>query len=70
MSIPDTLPTLLTIRAFAAQVSMTHKAIERRVAMNTLRHVRIGRCVRIPRAELTRLLDEAERSTTPTTVNP
>jgi excisionase family DNA binding protein len=54
------LPPLLTVGEVASSLRISDATVHRRIADGSLRSVRLGTIVRIPVAEVTRLLERAE----------
>lgn len=58
-----TVPSkFITFDEFARETRTSRRHVERLVKTGRVRHVRMGRCVRIPRAELERLLAESPKA--------
>lgn len=59
---PTAVPTshALTVAATARALSLSEKSVYRAIARGDLAAVRIGRAIRIPKAELARLLEPRE----------
>lgn len=54
-TLPQTLPTLLSVPWFARETGVCTKTVERQIKAGKLRAVRIGRRVLVPAEELSRL---------------
>jgi excisionase family DNA binding protein len=57
MTTREQTPSLLTTGEVATALRITSQTVRNRVADGTLRSVRIGDVIRIPAAEVTRLLE-------------
>ena len=54
-------PTLLTVKEVAHDLRVSDATIHRRINDGTLHAVRLGAVVRVPAAEITRLLEPSEQ---------
>jgi excisionase family DNA binding protein len=63
VSLKKTEPTgeFLDARAFGELIDLSRESVYRAIARGDLRAVRIGRAIRLPRAQLDALLAEGER---------
>ena len=57
----DSRPRLVNLQLAAHTLGVSTKTLRRLVSAGDLKHVRIGRCVRVPATELDRLVGEVAR---------